>query len=118
MEPLNPVREGYVTNIDKAPEPQGVKPFAVPSAASDTEIPALPPPEVLDALDRAARVMQELDRNNVAVTLDPVDIHDGGGSRLRVSVHHPGAGVHDISHSTLLNLLDGDLTLVPGRSLV
>ena len=114
MEPLNPVvREGYVTNIDKAPGPQGVTPFAVPSAAFDSDIPASPPPEVLDALDRAARVMQELDRKNVTVMLD----HDGE-SRLRVELHHPGAGVHDISHSALLNLLDGDLTLIPGRSLV
>jgi hypothetical protein len=113
MEPLNPVREGYVTNIDKAPEPQGVKPFGVPSAATDTSIPASPPPEVLDALDRAARVMKELDRKNVTVTLDQ-DVTSG----LRVLLRHPGAGVHDISHSALLNLLDGDLALIPGRSLV
>ena len=67
MEPLNPMGEGYVTRFDeKAPAPVGTKPFR----ALETDpfgVPSAPPLEVLDSLDRAARVLDELGRRNVTV---------------------------------------------------
>ena len=109
MEPLNPIREGYVTRIDSAPGPKETIPF--PGVDDGRQgIPATPPPEVLDALDRAARVMSELGRKNVTVALE-----SAGGSSLRVMLHHPGAPTRELSHRALLNLLDGD-TGVAGRA--
>jgi len=109
MEPLNPVREGYVTRINEAPEPKGEKLFAVPDTTFD-DVPDSPPVEALDALDRAARVMAELGRKNVTVALET----PGGATPLRVLLQHPGTASVEISHNALLNLLDGDLRLFPG----
>jgi hypothetical protein len=107
MEPLNPVREGYVTRINEAPEPKGVKPFSLPDPSFD-DVPDSPPPEVLDALDRAGRVMAEFGRRNVSVSLDT----SGEGS-VRVLLHYPGTASAEISPRALLNLLDGETALLP-----
>jgi hypothetical protein len=108
MEPLHPIREGYVTRIDDVHGPKGAKPFP---AIDDGPhgVPATPPPEVLDALDRAARVMTELGRKNVTVALE-----SAGAGPLRVMLHHPGAASRELSHHALLNLLDGDTSVVAG----
>ena len=108
MEPLTPVGEGQVTRIDKAPSAKGSATFSAVDPASGTEITPTPPPEVLDALDRAARVMSELGRKNITVALEP-----SGGSQIRVMLRHPGAPAgEEISQNSLLNLLDGDTSEV------
>jgi hypothetical protein len=108
MEPLNPIREGYVTRIDNAPGPKDALSFpAIPEGVP--EVPATPPPEVLDALDRAARVMSELGRKNVTVALE-----SAGAGSLRVMLHHPGSPSRELSHRALLNLLDGDTSVMGG----
>jgi hypothetical protein len=110
MEPLNPVREGYVTRINEAPETKSCKPFLVPDPDDFGDIPVSPPAEVLDALDRAARVMAELGRKNVTIALET-----SAARPLRVQLHHPGTASADISPRALLNLLDGDTgRLLPG----
>ena len=106
MEPLNPIREGTVTRMNEAPRPEGTKPFPAVHLGGH-EIAATPPPEVLDALDRAARVMHELGRKNVTVALQGAD----GAGPLRVMLHHPGSPARELSHHALLNLLDGDTSL-------
>jgi len=66
-------------------------------------IPALPPAEVLDALDTAARVLHELDRNDVSLRLE----HDPETNVVRA--HADGAdGARELSVGRLLNLLGGD----------
>lgn len=102
MEPLNPVREGYVTRINEAPEPKGVRPFTLEDPSID-DVPDTPPPEVLEALDRAGRVLAELGRRNVSVALDT----SAGDGSVRVFLHHPGTASAEISPRALLNLLDG-----------
>jgi hypothetical protein len=75
------------------------------SPIGDGHVTGTPPPEVLDALDRAARVLGELDRNQV--TLDV--LHDEGSGRIRVSVSQKGEyGSCELSGADLLDLLDGD----------
>src|SRR4051812_10639071 len=106
MEPLNPIREGYVTRIDETPAPARTKPFPALAADAD-DIPAEPPPAVLDALDRAARVLDELGRKNVTVALHGTD----GSGALRVLLQHPGGPARELSHHQLLNLLDGDTSV-------
>ena len=108
MEPLNPIREGHVTRIDPAPGPKGTQPFPALDQGSHG-VPPAPPPEVLDALDRAARVMNELGRKNVTVALE-----GAGAGPMRVMLYHPGAPDRELSHRALLNLLDGDTSVVSG----
>jgi hypothetical protein len=79
------------------------------SPIRDRQVTGTPPPEVLDALDRAARVLGELDRDHVTLEL----VHDEGSGRVRVSVSHEGEyGRRELSSAGLLNLLDGDLSEV------
>lgn len=80
------------------------RPFAVTGAGAG-QLPDLPPAEVLDALDTAARVLHELDRKQVKVRLD----HDPVTNELHAHVSDgTGAGEHEISHARLLNVLGGD----------
>ena len=73
------------------------------------QVTSTPPPEVLDALDRAADVLGELDRNQVTLEL----LHVEGSGRVRVSVTHEGEyGSRELSAARLLNLLDGDTSEV------
>jgi hypothetical protein len=64
---------------------------------------------VLDALDRAARVMSELAEKNLTVALE-----SAGAGSLRVMLHRPGAASRELSHRALLNLLDGDTGVAGG----
>ena len=109
MEPLNPVREGDVTRITEARESTGVKPFMLPDQSFD-DVADAPPPEVLEALDRAGRVMAELGRRNVSVSLET----SAENGSVRVLLHHRGTASAEISPRALLNLLDGESGLLPG----
>jgi hypothetical protein len=111
MEPLNPMGEGYVTRFDEARAPAGTTRF--PALETDPyAVPSAPPPEVLDSLDRAARVLNELGRRNVTVCLEA----PGGPSPLRVHLLHAGGPVHELSHGALLDLLDGDMAVATPAS--
>ena len=110
MEPLNPVGKGQVTRRGNAPAAWGTELFAAVGTSSKAATPASPPPEVLDALDRAARVMSELGRKNVTVALEPTS-----GSRIRVMLRHPGSPAgEEISQRSLLDLLDDDTSEAGG----
>jgi hypothetical protein len=91
-----------VTRIDSAPGQKDTTPFP---GIDDGPlgVPVTPPPEVLDALDHAARVMFELDRKNITLTFE-----SAGAGSLRVMLHRPGAPGRELSHRALLSLLDGD----------
>lgn len=84
--------------------------FAVSSSASD-QLPDMPPAEVLDALDTAARVLHELDRKNVSVRLE----HTPGSNELRAHVSD-ASGQREISHGRLLNVLSGDTASLYAKS--
>ena len=94
---------------ERSTEAQGAGPsapaklFAVASPAED-QLPDLPPAEVLDALDTAARVLNELDRKQVSIRLE----HDGASQAIRAHVSTGGSGEHEITPGTLLNVLAGD----------
>ncbi len=77
--------------------------FAVSTPAED-QLPDLPPAEVLDALDTAARVLHELDRNKVSIRLE----HDTGTNEVRAHVTDADGAKHEVSQSALLNVLAGD----------
>ena len=77
------------------------------SLIGNGQVTGTPPPEVLDALDRAARVLGELDRDQVTLEL----LHEQGSGRVRVLVSHEGEyGSRELSGVGLLDLLDGDLS--------
>jgi hypothetical protein len=79
------------------------------SPLGDGRVTGDPPPEVLDALDRAACVLGELDRDQVTLEL----LHDEGSGRVRVFVSLEGEyGSRELSRAGLLNLLDGDMSEV------
>jgi hypothetical protein len=83
--------------------PEHLSPFG------DGRVTGAPPPEVLDALDRAARVLGELDRDQVTLEL----LHDEGSGRVRVFLSHEGEyGSRELSRAGLLDLLDGDMSEV------
>jgi hypothetical protein len=77
--------------------------FAVSTPAED-QLPDLPPADVLDALDTAARVLHELDRNKVSIRLE----HDTSTNQIRAHVGEAGGTEHEVSQGALLNVLAGD----------
>ncbi len=82
--------------------------FLVKTPAED-QLPDLPPAEVLDALDTAARVLHELDRKNIAFRLD----HDTTTNEIRVHVGDATAGTEqEIPAQRLLNILAGDTSML------
>jgi len=81
--------------------------FAVSSPETD-QLPDLPPAEVLDALDTAARVLNELDRKNVSVRLE----HEPGSQAIRAHVSAGDGSEHEVAPGTLLNVLAGDTTAI------
>ena len=54
---------------DSARQVASAKLFAVGTPSSD-QLPDMPPAEVLDALDTAARVLNELDRKQISIRLE------------------------------------------------
>src|SRR5579871_1060000 len=95
LEPLSPLGDGQVTGRVKPSAPQGSQSYSEVAGVSDVyEVPAAPPPEVLDALDRAARVLGELDRKNVSLGLR----HDADSGRVSLLVSHGDEpGVRELS---------------------
>lgn len=85
--------------------------FAVSSSGAGG-VPELPPAEVLDALDTAARVLHELDRKQVKIKLE----HDPATNELHAKVSSANGGEREISHGRLLNVLDGDTASLYVRS--
>jgi hypothetical protein len=79
----------------------------VESPGAGDAIPATPPPEVLDSLDTAARVLGELRTNQINLSFSV----DGFGSEKRIHVEvrdGTGALVREIPPKHLLDLLAGD----------
>jgi hypothetical protein len=109
MEPLSPVSDGVVVPIRRTQAALASRPLVEAGSFDhdDDDFPATPPAEVLDALDRAARVLGDLDRRNINVSL-----HQDSGQQMRVTASRPGSGSRDLSVDGLLNLLDGDMSEV------
>jgi len=105
-----------VSGNQRGNEAQGAGPaapaklFAVKNPADD-QLPDLPPAEVLDALDTAARVLNELDRKQVSIRLE----QDGRSQAIRAHVSASG-DEHEITPGTLLNILAGDTGAVDGSA--
>ena len=109
LERLSPFGDGHITGLAQAPQPKGAQPFDAAGPAEVSDFPATPPAEVLDALDRAARVVDELSRKDIALSFE----HDAETSQVRVKVQHGSAATEqEISVHGLLNVLDGDTTEV------
>jgi hypothetical protein len=87
------------------------KQFAVNPSASD-QLPDMPPAEVLDALDTAARVLNELDRKQISIQLE----HDPATSSVRAHVASADGSKHELDSHALLNVLAGDTTAIEGAS--
>jgi hypothetical protein len=77
--------------------------FVVGANASD-QLPDLPPADVLDALDAAARVLDELDRKNVQFRVE----HDASTNTIQVHVDGGDGREREIPAQRLLNILAGD----------
>jgi hypothetical protein len=77
--------------------------FVVGTQASD-QLPDLPPAEVLDALDAAARVLDEMDRKSVQFRVD----HDMSTNTINVHVSDGDGREREIPAQRLLNILAGD----------
>lgn len=77
--------------------------FVVDTPYAD-QLPDLPPAEVLDALDSAARVLDELDRKNVQLRVD----HDTSSNTIRIHVDGGDGREREIPAQRLLNILAGD----------
>jgi len=104
---LSPI-QGGLRMPQQRPRPTAPAQLHAVSGAKGAELPELPPAEVLDALDAAARVLHELDRNQVSIQLE----HDTTTNDLRAHVSENGAPAHDVSLGTLLNVLGGDTDAV------
>jgi uncharacterized FlaG/YvyC family protein len=79
--------------------------FSLPT--DDTSIPASPPPEVLQALDRVQRVASELQARGLGVKFD---VDETSKARVRV-VDSKGGIVREIPVVRALDLLSGDQPL-------
>ena len=93
------------------PRRGAAQPFSV-SGPGAGRLPDLPPAEVLDALDTAARVLHELDRKQVSVKLE----HDPATNELRAHVGDGNGETREISHARLLNVLAGDTASLYAKS--
>lgn len=92
-----------------APRPNGDRPRAVAQPASTVPpepIPTSPPAEVLDALDTAARVLEELDSAQLSLHFE---VRDGeAGKRIHVEVlASDGSLVREIPARHLMDVLAG-----------
>jgi hypothetical protein len=79
---------------------------AGPVALAPEPFPASPPPEVLDMLDTAATVLQELASSQVTMHIDVVD--GGAGKRIHVQVlDAEGVLLREIPPHQMLDVLAG-----------
>lgn len=95
-----------------AQRPTGAPTLFAVSASGAAGVPELPPAEVLDALDTAARVLHELDRKQVKIKLE----HDPATNELHAKVSDSSGSERPISHGSLLNVLGGDTASLYVRS--
>ncbi|HZQ82082.1 MAG TPA: hypothetical protein VFB25_08910 [Gaiellaceae bacterium] len=100
---LPPV-QGTAAGSPLQPAPIAVP--AQPAAAGSTpyDVPDLPPAEVLDALDTAGRVLNELDRKQVSISLE----HDPRTNAITARVSSADGTKTQLSAGALLNVLSGD----------
>jgi hypothetical protein len=75
--------------------------FNVEALAPPTPVPMAPPPEVLQALDSAARVLNGLDKrgDELRLSVEP----DG----VKATLQPVDGGVQELTHRQLLDLLAG-----------
>jgi hypothetical protein len=92
-----------------AREAASAKLFAVSTPASD-QLPDMPPAEVLDALDTASRVLNELDRKQISIRLE----QDPGSKTVRAHVTSADGSEHELDSAKLLNVLAGDTSALEG----
>lgn len=98
LDALPPLEGGQIAGSPRLP-------FMVASHAA-SELPSLPPAEVLDALDTAARVLDELDRKQIRLRVE----HDLQVNRVRTHLRDEVTGIeHEISAARLFTILGGDL---------
>ena len=78
---------------------------APPSDVPSTSIPATPPAEVLNAVDNAARVLEELASRRISLRFQ----YDDAANQVRVQVVDDSDGhvVREIPPSVLLDIADG-----------
>jgi hypothetical protein len=86
---------------------RGATPPAPQTTPTEAEIPATPPPEVLEALDLAQHVVDELNRSGM--TLGFTLVSESRVRCIRVEVRSSaGELIREISPSRLASILAGD----------
>lgn len=108
MDGLSPIDSSQAATATKvARQPGPPKLFAVGASPAEDQLPDLPPAEVLDALDQAARVLNELDHKQINLRVS----HDPKTNELHVHVRDEAGGAEqEIAPHKLLNVLAGDTT--------
>jgi hypothetical protein len=100
-----PPIEGTPSGMDtRRVRPSGPPKLFIVGADASDQLPDLPPAEVLDALDGAARVLDELDRKSVQFRID----HNTSTNTIHVHVDGGGGHEREIPAQRLLNILAGD----------
>ena len=79
--------------------------FSVESLAPPTPVPMAPPPEVLAALDSAARVLHGLADQGDELRLSVE--HGEAGPKVKATLQPVDGGVQELTHRQLLDLLAG-----------
>jgi hypothetical protein len=101
----------FNTAPERAPRPSraaenGTPPLDDTLAVSTGDVPASPPPEVLEAMDAAGRVARELHATGRELRFVPPE--DGAGGRVRVEVRDlDGNVLRTIPPSELLDVATG-----------
>ena len=108
MSGLGPIDRALAAQVGTVRRAQaGATQKAAFSLPIDTGIPASPPPEVLQALDRVQRVAHELHARGLGVNFD---VDETQRARVRV-VDAQGGVVREIPVARALDLLSGDQPL-------
>jgi len=96
-----------VSRVTAPRTPAASRPRGVESPSAEAEVPDTPPVEVLDALDAAQRVLDDLRQKQVNLSFSTEG--EGALKRVRVEVRD-GSGelVREIPPQHLLDLLAGD----------
>ena len=100
--------------LDGAPAAQDVSRGRVQNASNDawaqaSSVPATPPAEVLDALDTAARVLEELASRRIGLHFEYVE--DKHEVRIQVINEDDGSVVREIPPGALMDLAAGTGTV-------
>jgi hypothetical protein len=103
---LPPV-EGTPSGLDtRSARPSGPPKLFVVGAPAADQLPDLPPAAVLDALDTAARVLDELAHKNVRFRIE----HDTSTNTIHVHADGGDGNAREIPAQRLLNILGGDIS--------